>query len=142
MVTDLIVLGHKFKWDFPSGIPLCFRWYRGITSARVLIGISPRAPRNYFHLAPVWIAFFIRNPRRFLLGDSSLFSPVGVYLNSSFVFFSFLGELHILWIQSGGNRLSANKTVKVNPNGEKQGGISKKESSGISNNKSDPNGHQ
>ena len=37
-----------------------------------------------FLLAPVWIAFGIRNPCRFLLGDSSLFPPVGVYLDCSF----------------------------------------------------------
>ena len=34
----------------------------------------------------------------------------------------------------------ANKTVKVNPNRGKQGGIPKKESPGIANNKSNPNG--
>ena len=36
----------------------------------------------------------------------------------------------------------ANKTIKVNPNGGKQGVIPKKESPGIANNKSDPNGRQ
>ena len=36
----------------------------------------------------------------------------------------------------------ANKTVKVNPNGGKQGGIPNKESPGIANNKSDPNVRQ
>ena len=36
----------------------------------------------------------------------------------------------------------ANKTIKVNPNGEKQGGIPEKESPGIANPKSDPNGRQ
>ena len=36
----------------------------------------------------------------------------------------------------------ANETVKVNPNGGKQGGIPKEESPGIANNKSDPNGRQ
>ena len=36
----------------------------------------------------------------------------------------------------------ANKTIKVNPNGGKQGGIPEKESPGIANNKSDPNGRQ
>ena len=34
--------------------------------------------------APARIAFRISNPRRFLLGDSSLFSPVGVYPDCSF----------------------------------------------------------
>ena len=36
----------------------------------------------------------------------------------------------------------ANETIKVNPNGGKQGGIPEKESPGIMNNKSDPNGRQ
>ena len=36
----------------------------------------------------------------------------------------------------------ANKTIKVNPNGGKQGGIPEKESPGIANKKSDPNGRQ
>ena len=36
----------------------------------------------------------------------------------------------------------ANGTIKVNPNGGKQGGIPKKESPGIVNNKSNPNGRQ
>ena len=36
----------------------------------------------------------------------------------------------------------ANKTIKVNPIGGKQGGIPEKESPGIANNKSDPNGRQ
>ena len=35
----------------------------------------------------------------------------------------------------------ANETVKVNPNGGKQGGIPEKEYLGIANNKSDPNGY-
>ena len=42
----------------------------------------------------------------------------------------------------GKSEFLANKTVKVNPNGGKQGGIPKKESPGITNNKSDPNGPQ
>ena len=42
----------------------------------------------------------------------------------------------------GKTDLLANKTIKVNPNGVKQGGILKKESPGIANNKSDPNGRQ
>ena len=36
----------------------------------------------------------------------------------------------------------AKKTIKVNPNGGKKGGIPEKESPGIANNKSDPNGRQ
>ena len=36
----------------------------------------------------------------------------------------------------------ANKTIKINPNGGKQGVIPEKESQGIANNKSDPNGRQ
>ena len=68
----------------PWGIDLCVCWYRGITSAGILVGISLQAPWNYFLLAPVQIAFVIHDPWRFLLGDSSLFSPVGVYLNSLF----------------------------------------------------------
>ena len=40
-------------------------------------------------MSPIRIAFVIPDPRRFLLGDSSLFSPIGGLL-----FFSFLGELH------------------------------------------------
>ena len=36
----------------------------------------------------------------------------------------------------------ANKTIKVNPNGGKQGGIPEKESPGIANDKSDPDGRQ
>ena len=40
----------------------------------------------------------------------------------------------------GKTEFLANETVKVNPNGEKKGGIPKKESPGIANNKSDPNG--
>ena len=55
---------------------------------------------------PVRIAFVIRDPRRFLLGDSSLFSPrwgftLIVRLQGTqfspvggLLFFSFLGELH------------------------------------------------
>ena len=35
-----------------------------------------------------------------------------------------------------------NKTIKLNPNGGKQGGIPEKESPGIANNKIDPNGRQ
>ena len=42
----------------------------------------------------------------------------------------------------GKTELLANKTVKVNPNGGKQGGITEKESPGIANNKSDKNGCQ
>ena len=42
----------------------------------------------------------------------------------------------------GKTEFLANETVKVNPNGGKQGGIPKKESLGIANNKSDPNGRQ
>ena len=34
------------------------------------------------------------------------------------------------------------RTIRVNPNGGKQGGIPKKESPGIANPKGDPNGHQ
>ena len=56
-------------------------------------------------MAPARISFGIRDSRRFLLGDSSLFSPVGVYSDYSFLgnyiftrwdllYFSFLGELH------------------------------------------------
>ena len=40
----------------------------------------------------------------------------------------------------GKTEFLANETVKVNTNGGKQGGIPKKESPGIANNKSDPNG--
>ena len=42
----------------------------------------------------------------------------------------------------GKTEFLANETVKVNPNGGKQGEIPKKESPGITNNKSDPNGRQ
>ena len=42
----------------------------------------------------------------------------------------------------GKTEFLVNETVKVNPNGGKQGGIPKKESPGIVNNKSDPNGRQ
>ena len=36
----------------------------------------------------------------------------------------------------------ANETIKVNPNGGKQGGIPEKETTGIANNRSEPNGRQ
>ena len=63
------------------------------------------APQNYFLLAPTRIFLGIGDTRIFLLGDSSLLSPVGVYYASPFVgttyfpigiliCFSFLGELH------------------------------------------------
>ena len=42
----------------------------------------------------------------------------------------------------GKTEFLANETVKVNPNGEKQGGIPKKESLGTANNKSDLDGRQ
>ena len=42
----------------------------------------------------------------------------------------------------GKTEFLANETAKVNPNVIKQGGIPKKESPGIVNNKSDPNGRQ
>ena len=42
----------------------------------------------------------------------------------------------------GKTELLANKTIKVNPNGGKQGRIPEKEYMGIANNKSDPNGRQ
>ena len=42
----------------------------------------------------------------------------------------------------GKNEFLANETIKVNPNGGNQGGIPEKESTGIANNKSDPNGRQ
>ena len=42
----------------------------------------------------------------------------------------------------GKTEFLANETVKVNPNGGKQGGIPKKESPGIANKKSNPNGRQ
>ena len=47
--------------------------------------------------------------------------------------------LNPLW---GKTDLLANETIKVNPNEGKQGGIPEKESPGIANNKSDPNGRQ
>ena len=42
----------------------------------------------------------------------------------------------------GKTEFLANETIKVNPNGGKQGVIPKKEYLGIANNKSDPNGRQ
>ena len=42
----------------------------------------------------------------------------------------------------GQTEFLANKTIKVNPKGGKQVGIPEKESPGIRNNKSDPNGRQ
>ena len=42
----------------------------------------------------------------------------------------------------GETEFLANETIKVNPNGVKQGGIPEKESLGIANNKSNPNGRQ
>ena len=42
----------------------------------------------------------------------------------------------------GKTEFLANKNIKVNPNGGKQGGIPDKEYPGIANNKSDPNGRQ
>ena len=42
----------------------------------------------------------------------------------------------------GETEFLANETIKVNPNGVKQGVIPKKESLGIANNKIDPNGRQ
>ena len=42
----------------------------------------------------------------------------------------------------GKTEFLANETIKVNPNRGKQGGIPEKESTGIANNKSDPNGRQ
>ena len=42
----------------------------------------------------------------------------------------------------GKTEFLANETVQVNPNGGKQGGIPKKESPGIANNKSNPNGRK
>ena len=44
-----------------------------------------------------------------------------------------------LW---GKTEFLGNETIKVNPNGGKQGGIPEKESPGIANNQSDPNGRQ
>ena len=43
---------------------------------------------------------------------------------------------------TGETEFLANKTIKVNPNRGKQGGIPEKKSPGIANNKSDPNGRQ
>ena len=42
----------------------------------------------------------------------------------------------------GKTEFLANRTIKVNPKGGKQGGIPKKESPGIANKKIDPNGRQ
>ena len=42
----------------------------------------------------------------------------------------------------GENLVPRGQTIKVNPNGGKQGGIPKKESPAIANPKSDPNGRQ
>ena len=42
----------------------------------------------------------------------------------------------------GKTEFLANETINVNPNGGIQGGIPEKESPGIVNNKSDPNGRQ
>ena len=42
----------------------------------------------------------------------------------------------------GKTEFLANETVKLNPKEGKQGGIPKRESPGIANNKSDPNGRQ
>ena len=42
----------------------------------------------------------------------------------------------------GKTEFLANKTIQVNPNGRKQGGITEKESPGIANNKSDLNKRQ
>ena len=42
----------------------------------------------------------------------------------------------------GKTEFLANKTIKVNPNGGKQGGIPEKESPGIANNKSNPKWRQ
>ena len=42
----------------------------------------------------------------------------------------------------GKTEFLADETIKVNPYGGKQGGIPEKESPGIVNNKSDPNGRQ
>ena len=42
----------------------------------------------------------------------------------------------------GKTEFLANETIKVNPNGGKQGGIPEMESQGIANNKSDPNRRQ
>ena len=43
---------------------------------------------------------------------------------------------------TGGNLVPRERTIKVNPNGRKQGGIPEKESLGIANPKGDPNGRQ
>ena len=43
---------------------------------------------------------------------------------------------------TGKTEFLVNKIIKVNPNGGKQGGIPEKESPGIANTKSDPNGRQ
>ena len=40
------------------------------------------------------------------------------------------------------NLVPHEQTIKLNPNGEKQGGIPEKESPGIANTKGDPNGRQ
>ena len=48
-------------------------------------------------------------------------------------------KVNPLW---GKTEFLANKTIKVNPNGGKQGGIPKKEYLEIVNNKSNPNGRQ
>ena len=74
---------------------------------KTFVGVFPLAPRNYFLLAPTQILLGIGNFRRFLLGDSSLLSPVGVYYASLLwgtkyfpvevlICFAFLGELHAL----------------------------------------------
>ena len=77
----LVVL---FKWGFLSGIPLCFRWYRGLTSAGILIGISRgRLGTNSFcSLFGSLLLFAIRGDS--FSGVPPCFPPLGVYLNSSF----------------------------------------------------------
>ena len=72
---------------------------------RVFVGIVPLAPQNQLCLVLAWISFGVCDSRRFLIGDSSLFSPVGVYSAYSFMwnyifplrgllFFSFLSKTY------------------------------------------------
>ena len=70
-----------------------------------------------------------------LSGIPLCFPPLGFTLIVS----SLGTQFSPLW---GKTEFLANKNIKVNPNGGKQGGIPEMESSGIANNKSDPNGRQ
>ena len=105
LVPALIVLGRKIQMGIPFGDPPLillvprnyFCWYSCWNFPAGTLELIPFGARSD--------GFFIRNPRRFLLGIPPCFPPLGFTLivlfarNSVFpvgglLFFSFLGGLH------------------------------------------------